>query len=274
MEPHAPISHTRCMHARDVDELLDRHRDRFRRLLLELLAAERDPDPFQVTLESFLRADDDLRAELVARAAELGRERIERELAERSARWIVIVGSDVLASSSSLDAMPSPTEVLAMGRERGLTPYLFEAPLIEELGPTSSWSRTSLGIAGDRHPTLAVAVNGRALVADLDTGAHGTLLDARLAADRDESHVWFGGVHLGQAFQWRPGSARVRVTLGGTGGEREVDAKVRWVRGWIDSPFIRINPDRVMLAGRDLLRAVGARIELRPMDAETVVGTE
>jgi hypothetical protein len=106
------------------------------------------------------------------------------------------------------------------------------------------------------------------LVADLDTGSHGTLIDDRIAHDRDGSHVWFSGSHLSHSFRWRPG--RVSVEVGLEGGERRtVDLPVRWVADWASSPFVRINPARRALAGRDLLRAVGATVVLRPSDAET-----
>jgi hypothetical protein len=43
------------------------------------------------------------------------------------------------------------------------------------------------------------------------------------------------------------------------------------VQGWRGSPFVRINPARTMLVGRDLLRAFGLTILLASSRAESEV---
>jgi hypothetical protein len=48
---------------------------------------------------------------------------------------------------------------------------------------------------------------------------------------------------------------------------------VRLVRDWKASPFVRINPQRTALVGRDLLRAFSLSLVLRSSEAETEVST-
>lgn len=253
-----------------MDELLDRHRDRFRRLIDEIVAEEREPDPFRVTLDAYLASGDAERAELIARAGRRRRQRIEQAMSDTRATWVVLLGDDVVLTSRDRESIPTPEEIIALGRARNLVPFLFEAALVEELPFRSSWAPTDIGVRGDTYPTLPLKVGTQDLVADLDTGAHGTFLDHQLAEDRDASHVWFEGMHLGASFRWRPG--RVAVEVGLEGGElRCVLLPVRWVRDWSHSPFVRVNPTRTALAGRDLLRAIGVTVVLRASIAESLL---
>ena len=127
------------MEIHDVDALLDRHRDRFRRLLRIIAAEEAGSDPFAFPLERFRSLSDDERASLIRRAAVIAQDRIERELRDRRAAWVVLVGDDVVLASPDPSQIPSPDEVLRLGEPRGLVAYLFEAPLIEG-SPSSRWA--------------------------------------------------------------------------------------------------------------------------------------
>jgi hypothetical protein len=122
----------------DIDALLDRHRDRFRKLLEAILLEEMGEDPFRFPLSRFKNLSDDEKAELVRRADRIARERVDRELEARGASWLVLVGGDVVLASRDPQAIPTVEEVLRLGEAQDLVPYLFEAPLIEELpGPVA-----------------------------------------------------------------------------------------------------------------------------------------
>ena len=121
------------MRLTDVDALLDRHRERFRRVLEEIAAEEAGEDPFAFPLERFQALSEDDKAALVKRAALIARARVERELERRRAAWLIIVGDDIVAASPDPTALPSPEEVLRHGEPSGHVAYLFEAPLVEEV---------------------------------------------------------------------------------------------------------------------------------------------
>ena len=78
----------------DIDALLDRHRDRFRKLLESILLEETGDDPFRFPLTRFKMLSDDEKAELVRRADRIARERVDRELEARGASWLVLVGGE------------------------------------------------------------------------------------------------------------------------------------------------------------------------------------
>ena len=121
------------MRLTDIDALLDRHRERFRRVLEEIAAEEAGEDPFTFPLERFQSLGEDPKAALVERASILARTRVEREFERRRVAWLILVGGDVVASSSDVTTLPSPEEVLRYGEPTGRVAYLFEAPLTEEL---------------------------------------------------------------------------------------------------------------------------------------------
>lgn len=166
------------MNTAELDALLERHRERLRELLREIVAEEQGESPFDVPLDGFLKRSDDERAALVRRASQVARARVERELDQRGATWIVLVGDEVVASSADRLELPTVDEVLALGRPHNRVPYLFEAPLIEEIPSSARWAPVATGIVNDRYPTVPIRLGQTLLDADLDTGAHGTFADA------------------------------------------------------------------------------------------------
>lgn len=253
----------------DVDALLDRHRARFKRLVQEIVAEEEGPDPFSFSLARYRELSDAERASLVRRAGRLARDRVDRELRGRGAAWIVLVGDRIAMTSDDATRCPSIDEVLALGEAEDLVAYLFEAPLIEEISCVSRWAQ--LG-QNDAYPTLPVAVDHagdtRVLEADLDTGSHATLLDA--AFSESELASWFEGRHLGEAFLWAPALAQLTLKPS-SGGVLQRRVPVRFVRDWLQSPFVRISRGRRALIGRDLLRAFALTVTLSAPDSATTI---
>lgn len=258
------------MRLADVDALLDRYRERFRRVLEEIAAEEAGEDPFAFPLDRFQALGEDEKAGLVERASIIARARVEREFERRGAAWLIVVGDDVVAASPDPTGLPSPEEVLRYGESTGRVAYLFEAPLIEEL---MAWrSPWSLLRGPDRYPTLPLAIEDlpqpRAIVADLDTGSPATFVDAAVVVT--PVITWFTGHHLGSRFLWSPARIELHITPA-DGQVRRGSLAVRRVRSWRASPFVRINSSRTMLVGRDLLRAFGLTILLAASRAESEV---
>jgi hypothetical protein len=258
----------------EVDDLLDRHREVFRQVLRSIIAEESGEDPFTLSLQRFRELNDEERAEFVLRAALIARGWIGREFRSLNAAWVIVVGGEVVASSPDPRSVPSPEEVLQCGTEQDRVAYLFEASLIEELLPSiASWSEVG---GPDFYPTLPLALvasdtaEQTYVTADLDTGSHATLLDAVLVGT--PSPTWFVGHHLGEAFLWAP--VMVDVSIATSAGEmlRRM-VPLRQVRDWSVSPFVKIQPRRRALVGRDFLRAFSLSLVLRTPHAETEVVT-
>jgi hypothetical protein len=252
------------METADIDRLLDRHRDKLRRVFRSIMAAEEGPDPFSFPLSRFRKLSDAERLELVKRADLIAGDRADEELRRRGAAWLVLVGDEVVAESREIGSCPTPEEVLALGEERDLVAYLFEAPLVEELSSASRWTPLA---GADAYPTLPVSLFGEVIRADLDTGSHGTFISA--AHLPVQSPTWFPGRHLGQRFYWTPGMARFSLLAGEAAISHEVPT--RFVAEWAASPFVRINPSRQALIGRNFLRAFGLELRLSAPEQLTSV---
>lgn len=248
----------------EIEQLLDRHRDKFKRLLRSIAAEEEGPDPFSFSLARYRDIDPAERLELVRRAGIIARDRVDEELRQRGAAWIVIVGDRVVAESSETGSCPSTEEVLGLGSSEDLVAFLFEAPLVEEIPSTSAWSPLA---ANDAYPTVPIAIEGEVVAADLDTGSHATFVDGMHL--RREVATWFEGRHLGQAFYWTPGRARIALVAGGVEVERQLPT--RFVHEWTGSPFVRINAKRKALVGRDFMRAFGLRLRLSTPELTTAI---
>jgi hypothetical protein len=92
----------------DVDALLERHRDRFRALLEEIVAEEQGDDPFTYPLDRFRELGEDEKLALVERASIIARARVDRELERRGAAWLILIGDEIVRSSPGVSDLPSP----------------------------------------------------------------------------------------------------------------------------------------------------------------------
>lgn len=69
---------------------------------------------------------------------------------------------------------------------------------------------------------------------------------------------------------WTIAAAEIEVTDSeGASVERRI--AVRLVKDWTSSPFVRINPKRRALVGRDILRAFSLEVSLRAGPAVTEI---
>jgi len=104
------------------------------------------------------------------------------------------------------------------------------------------------------------------LVSDLDTGASSTFLDYDFLRSLDLLQPASGDYyelarHLGQIYQYVSKPLRVQLRSR-TGKIYSCDAMVNCVPEWQASPFVKINPNRVVLVGRDLMLVLKPKVLL------------
>ena len=99
----------------EVEQLLDRHREKFRRLLRTIAAEEEGPDPFSFSLARYRQLGQSERLELGRLAGIIVSDRVDEELRKRGAAWMVSVGDRVGADSQNVGPFPSPEDELARG---------------------------------------------------------------------------------------------------------------------------------------------------------------
>jgi hypothetical protein len=92
---------------------------------------------FAIPFDKYLEMTEDERAEIAFQAYKTLDRWIEEELKARHSKWMLVCGGEILESSPKLLGYPSADRIMAIGKQRGLIPFVFiRTPLIEE----SSWS--------------------------------------------------------------------------------------------------------------------------------------
>jgi hypothetical protein len=175
--------------------------------------AQRD-EFFTLPFKEYLALSDEYREHIQLSVYQSQKEWIDAEIERRGVEWILVCGGEVVESSETLRNYPSREKLMALGKERGVVPFVFvKAPLIEE---DSTWNALP---HADFYPTLSIIIgspqcaaeklvkSGIACVADFDSGSPHLFLnyDMLLSHDIidrqliDQAHF---REHLGQLYQF------------------------------------------------------------------------
>jgi len=227
---------------------------------------------FAIPFETYINLPEDERAAIAFRAYKVLDRWIDQELKARRAKWMLVCGGEILASSPKLLEYPSREKLMALGKKSGLIPFVFiYKPLIEE----SSWSVID---DSDCYPTLSIMVGrfgiaasklfseGVMVEADFDTGSPDLLLDYDQMVSNDvidtipidQDHF---RPHLGEFNR----SVLVPITVGVTDTNGQIvtlELGAVFVRNWRRSSLCLVNPSREALAGRNLLLEFPLKLEL------------
>jgi hypothetical protein len=211
------------------------------------------------TLEQYRKLSFKERAALKRQLQAQNRKWLDEKLSSLKAAWLMVVDGEVIGSGTTLNDYPRTEQIRKLGLQYGKRPFIFINKLfvaIEETGGT--WHSTVY--ANDFYPTVPVAFRNDSSVlevtADFDTGAASSFADQRLLLshqiiDSDEDEEAESSEHLGNTFEYVSKPITIEVKLP-TGDILSCELTMLCVADWSASPFIRINPRRTMLAGRDL----------------------
>jgi hypothetical protein len=113
----------------------------------------------------------------------------------------------------------------------------------------------------DFYPAVRAKIAGVELMGDFDTGAFQTFLSDEISRRGILDHLRDTETefHLGEPYQFFSKKLSVSLLDGG-GAEQTKEITVAVVERWGDTAFIKVNRERKVLFGRDLLRAF--RIEI------------
>jgi hypothetical protein len=200
---------------------------------------------------------------------------LERKRAELGARWMIVVDGMVLAHGPTWANYPSDEELDELCHNTGKMLLLHAAPLLIEEG--LPWHPTIY--PADLYPTLPVTFmrNGQSIdvEADFDTGSPDTCLDADLLTSQGVIQVapstpWRRDSHLGRDFWFTAKDVEVSLTAA-DGSQRSEVHRVQCIRGWAQSPFVLVNPNRTALVGRDLCLQLQPTVALNFAQRETTL---
>ena len=147
--------------------------------------AQRD-EFFTLPFTEYLALPDEERERIQFSVYQSQKKWIDAELERRSAEWILVCGGEVVESSETLRNYPSRGKLMALGKARGVVPFVFvKAPLVEE---ESAWAALS---HADFYPTLSIMIGSPectaeklvassiTCVADFDSGSPHLFLNVK-----------------------------------------------------------------------------------------------
>jgi hypothetical protein len=189
---------------------------------------------------------------------------IQKKLRELQAAWLMVIDGNVVAHGG-LTEYPFENEFDALCKKFGKFPFAFLNPKVLMIEEACRWHETSEH--GDFYPTVDIDIHGPAahleLTADFDTGATGVYADLEILLQnriisRNKRDIRKIASHLGAGFSYLQKPLWLNV-IDQSKNSRRVGILVICVENWESSPFIRINPRRTALIGRETF------LSLRPI---------
>ncbi len=184
---------------------------------------------------------------------------LREKIANLKALWVMVMDGRVHAWGKSMKDYPQPEQIMEICRSTGKYPFIFiddDQMAIEE--GSSVWHRLD---EDDYYPTVPVILRSDSgttkLVADFDTGSPFSFVSYDLLLKAHVVQRHFGeyvenAIHLGKLYQCvaKVVYAEIVTVPGKT---KTFTTTIYCVDDWLNSPFVKINPNRAALIGRDLL---------------------
>jgi hypothetical protein len=199
------------------------------------------------------------RGAMQRRLKEQNKKWLQEKYASLNAVWLMVMDGQILAWGKTTKNYPKPAKITEICRKTGKYPFIFindNVMAIEE--SASAWHPLE---DNDFYPTVPVSFNsdlGKAsLIADFDTGSALSFVNfdfllARKVVHHEIDEYIENSVHLNQPYECS--LKTVTVTMALKSGEAvSLETEVYCVENWSNSPFVKINPNRIALIGRNLL---------------------
>jgi hypothetical protein len=209
--------------------------------------------------EAYRKLSFDERGALNERLQEQNRQWLEEKFSRLHAAWLIVMDGEVIASGDSLHNYPRIEQIREIISRYGKQPFIFINDLFVAIEEShSNWNPTVY--RRDFYPTVSLTLRTDSgsveIVADFDTGAASSFIDLDLllshqVIDLYESENVVSSKHLGESFRYVSKPINVEIKLS-TGEPRTLELPIQCIGNWNGSPFVRINPRRTALAGRDI----------------------
>ena len=235
------------------DELFDG----FKKTLTEQLFSYRIYTHFDLENMTWLAFVKHPHREEIARAHSYLFSRMARTvMLNRSWNWVVICGDKSVTGGKSLSRFPSFEDKKELARKHGAVPFVYSRPIISEEGG-------SLGALLDQYPKAIIGINGRQVLANIDTGTNQTMISDHVT-DPEPGSVPEKGVHLGKRFEYyiNKRSVTLQSVKNGKQSVGPIMMPVAIIDDWKTSPWIKINPRRGALVGRDIFAVESLSLQI------------
>ncbi len=229
-------------------------------------------NPFHMTFEEFLAHDDNTSEQIKLNAWRMKKDWFFQESKKYNWKWLIYCGDQILKASNVVSQFPSENEIENFGKEYNKIPFLFVAPpTIEEIGENESISKERNQVF-DFYPTLPLTIHCSDddiidFVGDFDTGSNNTICSSDIISVSRLNPI-LESSHLNNSYKYSV--KLVKLILKNQKAKRIThNLPIYIVLNWEKSPFVQLNPNRVALIGRDILRNIEMKVVIDTVKKKT-----
>lgn len=183
--------------------------------------------------------------------------------------WVAICGRQAVRGSAKITTFPDLKTKERWAGQYGRVPFVYAREIVSE--ETARRDVTLL----NHYPKIGLNVEGAKAVGDLDTGTNQTLISDELRAAEPAS-VFAEDTHFNELFEYCVNSVWLSFGVAGSGREQvgPIKMPVAIVSDWKRSPWVKLNPNRGGLVGRDLFATRGMEVRIKSTSDLAGVETE
>lgn len=193
---------------------------------------------------------------------------IREELYRRGWAWLVICGEKIVIGSKEFNEFPSYDQRYELSKRHGSVAFTYSRPILSE--------ESEHDLKLSYYPSLKLEVDGNQLSSDFDTGTNQTIVSDKfvqkepLATIENSTHF---GVKYYYSMTQRAFSI-VESCSEGVGRIDSVKVPIAIIEDWHNSPWIKINPAREALLGRDVFDDSRVKLSLAHCQVDNRVCTK
>lgn len=194
---------------------------------------------------------------------------------EEDIQWVMILEDEIIESSTPKNKI-SQRRIAEFSKKTDKFPLVFIRPPIIEECDWSNISRRKSKII-DYYPTIQISVGSKKshlkkITSDFDTGADKTHISDEIINSCSPFDPISEGFHFGNYIFSEKKLVVALTDENGITKYKNVDIAI--VHEWINSGFVKINPDRKALVGRDILAIFPLELKLLSKSKKTIIHFE
>ena len=169
--------------------------------------------------------------------------------------WVAICGEEIVAKGDEMDSFPNDDELRRLDQQHRSAPFVYGRPVVSE--------ESGVGLFLEQYPRCQLKIQKWGL-ANVDTGTNRTLVAEEMCDHAIIAGLQPGSQH-GQPYEY--GFRQETIFIKGDDPETDgeigpFEMLVAVVLDWSESPWVRVNPERLAVVGRDFFSKVNVTLRV------------
>lgn len=186
----------------------------------------------------------------------MNRSWIHEYMAKNNLAWIMVCKSEVVAQSETMDTFPDARQRMRYAKRHKGIPFIYGPRIVsEERIPSAP-------LYLEYYPIVPYSVAGSVKEGNLDTGTNISLMSDQVLKPQSAPTLQ-SDIHLDEEFYYSMQVSDIKLH---DHGDQRTSIPIRLpiavVESWDRSPWVRVNPDRTAVFGRNLFAKKDLRIRL------------